>query len=150
MEKNELKAFLQELRAIDGVGTRKLKYAVFKNTERAEREIISNDRFIKKARPKELADLETQRDLFLQKLDPKENKAAKLKLWEKFDDLFMAVNNYNEKEVDPFMQLESEFEVFQYDITKEDIDEIEKAGKMNNATMHCLSVICPNLKEMMS
>lgn len=145
MKRIKIIEFEKNLKTLDGIGTGKLQYAVFKNLEKIEQIQASWKKFIQGKVPPALKELESELAKIQQTAINPQAAQKKIQEWPSLPELLAAREQFNS---DPAIadfndHDEADYVPYHYTLTPADLE----GTQLDQPKMKALAWLCPNFDE---
>lgn len=147
MKQKEILRLSQSIKKLDGKGSDRLKWAVYRTDSKLQKEIPSIMQFIEKLKPKRLAYLQKLQGNLLQKGKTESEREKAIAEWKHSDELESELQKFVEsKKYQDFLNSENEeFKPYPIELSEDDLEGVE----LNNETFWVLEQIGTGLEKLM-
>ena len=145
MKRIEIIEFEKNLKTLDGIGTGRLQYAVFKNLEKIERLQASWRKYIQGKVSEPLKELENELAKLQQTAINQQAAQKKIQEWPRLPELLAAREQFNNDPVirDFNEHVEADYAPYHYTLTAADLE----GTQLDLPKMKALARLCPNFDD---
>jgi Zn-dependent oligopeptidase len=147
MKQKEILRLSRSINKLDGKGSDRLKWAVYRTDSKLQKEMPSIMQFIEKLKPKRLAYLQKLQGNLLQKCKTESEREKTIEEWKHSDELESELQKFvDSKKYQDFLNSDNEeFKPYPIELSEDDLEGV----KLNNETFWVLERIGIGLEKVM-